>query len=129
MDKVFGVSEKALQLCEERAVLLSNNVVNSATPHYKARDIDFQKLMHQELNNQSSSALAVTNPGHLQGIGDTQGSLPVMYRVPMQTSADGNTVDEDIERKDFISNALKYKVSLTFIQNQTDQLTKAIKGE
>ncbi len=128
MDKLFGASAKALQICEDRAVLLSNNVVNSATPNYKARDIDFQKLMHQEVSNQSGT-LAVTEPGHLQGNQETVGGLPVMYRVPMQKSADGNTVDEDIERKDFISNALKYKVSLTFIQTQTDQLTKAIKGD
>ena len=128
MDKIFGASEKALQLCEDRAVLLSNNVVNSATPNYKARDIDFQKLVHQEIDNQSST-LAMTNPLHLQGSQDTVGGEPVMYRVPMQKSADGNTVDEEIERKDFISNALKYKVSLTFIQTKTDQLSKAIKGE
>lgn len=128
MENIFGVSGKALQLCEDRAVLLSNNVVNSATPHYKARDIDFQKLMLQEVDTQGS-ALAVTNPMHLQGDQATVGGEPVMFRVPMQQSVDGNTVDEDIERKDFISNALKYKVSLTFLQSHTDQLSKAIKGE
>lgn len=132
MDKVFGISERALQLCEDRSVLLSNNVVNSSTPNYKARDIDFQKLMHDEATNQtqtSSSMLAVTNPNHLQIEGGTAGGEPVLYRVPMQQSLDGNTVDEDIARKDFIENALRYQVNLTFIQNKSDQLMKAIKGE
>ena len=51
-----------------------------------------------------------------------------MYRVPMQTSMDGNTVDENIERKNFIENSLRYQVSLTFIQNESAELMKAIKG-
>jgi len=128
MDNIFGLSEKALQLCEDRSVLLSNNVVNSSTPNYKARDIDFQKLMKQEMDTQDST-LATTNPNHISSSSEMAGGENVLYRVPMQKSADGNTVDEDIERKDFIANAINYQVNLTFIQNKSDQLLKAIKGE
>ena len=127
MDKIFGASEKALQLCEDRSVLLSNNVVNSATPHYKARDIDFQKLMQQEASNQAS-ILTTTSANHFQA-SDLSGGESAQYRVPMQKSMDGNTVDEDIERKDFLENAIRYQVNLTFVQNKSDQLLKAIKGE
>ena len=127
MDSIFGLSEKALSLCEDRSILLSNNVVNSSTPNYKARDIDFQKLLKQEESNQASS-LVTSNPNHLQGNEQLNGQ-PLLYRVPMQKNMDGNTVDENIERKDFIQNAMNYQVNLTFIQNKADQLMKAIKGE
>jgi flagellar basal-body rod protein FlgB len=43
-------------------------------------------------------------------------------------SLDGNTVDGEIERKNFIENALRYQVNLTFIQNKSDELTKAMGG-
>ena len=127
-DSIFGVSEKALALCEDRSVLLTNNIVNGSTPHYKARDIDFQKMLKDQQNNESS-ALLTTNPNHLKGINELSEGEPTLYRVPMQKSMDGNTVDEEIERKNFIENALHYQVNLTFVQYQTDQLMKSIKGE
>lgn len=117
-DSIFGISEPALQLCEDRAVMLTNNIVNSTTPHYKARDIDFQKLLKNANDNTA-----------MGGQDNSINSQPAMYRVPMQKSMDGNTVDEEIERKNFLENALRYQVNLTFIQNKSDQLMKAIKGE
>ena len=127
MDTIFGLSEKALQLCEDRSVLLSDNVVNSATPNYKARDIDFQKLLRQEESSQNSLP-DMSQPGDLK-MSSQFSNESVLYRVPMQKSMDGNTVDENIERKDFIENAINYQVNLTFVQSKSDQLMKAIKGE
>ncbi len=125
-DDIFGLSEKALKLSEDRAVLLTNNIVNGSTPHYKAKDIDFHKLVKQAAGD--SDALAVTQTGHLRPTNEMNGE-PTMYRIPMQASKDGNTVDEEIERKSFLENALNYQVNLTFIKNKSDQLMKAIKGE
>lgn len=123
-DSIFGLSERALQLCEDRAVILTGNIVNSSTPNYKARDIDFYKLVKQTGPEQ---AVDQTNSNHLASSNNL--SEPLVYRVPMQKSLDGNTVDEEIERKNFVENAMHYQVNLTFIQNKTDQLMKAIKGE
>src|SRR5437879_5775096 len=112
MDSIFGLSEKALQLSEDRSVLLSDNVVNSSTPHYKARDIDFQKVLQQEETNQSDMQ-DTSKPDDLK-MSNTLNNESVLYRVPMQKSMDGNTVDENLERKDFIENAINYQVNLTF---------------
>lgn len=126
MDKIFGLSEKALAVTEERASLLSSNLVNSSTPNYKAKDIDFQKVM-QSANN--SETLLTTNAKHIQSSNSLASGAQVQYRVPMQTSMDNNTVDPEIERKNFLENSIKYQVSLTFIQSKTEQIMKAIKGE
>lgn len=126
-DKIFGLSERALQLCEDRAGLLTNNIVNSSTPHYKARDVDFHKLI-KDVSGQDNSSLLRTNPHHLSPSNEKLGER-TQYRVPMQKSLDGNTVDDEIERKNFIENAINYQVNLTFVQNKSDQLMKAIKGE
>jgi flagellar basal-body rod protein FlgB len=123
--KIFGLSEQALPLIEGRAVMLTNNIVNSSTPHYKARDIDFNKAMQSATQGYS---LTTTSAGHIQAQNAVDGQK-LLYRIPMQKSLDGNTVDEDMERKNFIENALRYQVNLTFIQNKSDELTKAMKGD
>lgn len=124
-NSIFGLSEKALQLAEGRSVLLTNNLVNSSTPHYKARDIDFHKALDDA--NQTYS-LETTNKNHIQAENQV-GGQQLLYRVPMQMSLDGNTVDDEIERKNFMENALRYQVNLTFMQNKSDELMKAIKGD
>lgn len=126
MNNVFGVAEKALTVAEERANLLSTNLVNSSTPNYKAKDINFDQVMK---NVESGDSLNTTNSQHIKTASTEAGGLPLQYRIPMQVSMDGNTVDPEIERKNFMQNSLKYQVSLTFIQNKTDQLMKAMKGD
>ena len=120
--KIFGISEQALQVCESRAVTLTNNIVNSSTPNYKARDIDFHQVMQ---NAGQHYAMSQTNAGHLPATNEIDGGR-LQYRIPMQDSLDNNTVDPEIERKNFIENALRYQVNLTFIKNESDKLTKAM---
>lgn len=126
-ESIFGLSEKALELSEKRAVMLSNNIVNSATPNYKARDIDFHGLLQEAAKNNSSQLIS-TNSKHLQA-SNQEGLIPEKFRVPMKDNIDGNTVDEEIERKNFMENSINYQMNLTFIKNATDRIMKAIKGE
>lgn len=126
MDNVFGIAEKALSVAEERANLISTNLVNSSTPNYKAKDINFDQVMKSV---DTGNSLDATNAQHIKTAFSEAGGLPLQYRIPMQVSMDGNTVDPEIERKNFMQNSLKYQVSLTFIQNKTDQLMKAMKGD
>ena len=124
-ENIFGLSEKALQLCEDRSVTLTNNLVNSSTPHYKAKDFDFQKAL---ATADQGYGLDKTNANHISATDEMHGQQ-MQYRIPMQMSMDGNTVDDEIERKNFVENALRYQVNLTFIQSKSDQIMKAIKGE
>ncbi len=45
MDKIFGLAEKALSVAEQRANPDFSNLVNSSTPNYKAKDINFDDVM------------------------------------------------------------------------------------
>lgn len=127
MNKIFGMAEQALMLTEERANLITGNLVNSATPNYKAKDIDFDRAIQDATNK--THALNTTHANHLHPSSALASGANIKYRIPMQTSMDNNTVDPEIERKNFLENAIKYQVSLTFVQNKTDSLMKAIKGE
>jgi flagellar basal-body rod protein FlgB len=119
MDSIFGLSSKALEISEERSVLLASNIANASTPNYKAKDIDFQKILKDESENPATST----------SLASSTGSHDLVYRVPMQKSLDNNTVDEELERKNFLQNSIHFQVNLTFVKNKTDQLLKAIKGE
>jgi flagellar basal-body rod protein FlgB len=98
----------------------------SGKQQYKARDFDFKKALASASTD--TGAMQVTNAKHISSSHQVNGAT-VGYRVPMQTSMDGNTVDDEIERKNFIENALHYQVNLTFVHNKTSELMKAIKGE
>lgn len=121
----FSEEARAMQLCETRAQLIARNMANVNTPHYKAQDLNFQEAM---ASVQSSNVLQTTNTHHLAATG-TVGGEKNYYRTPMQYKMDGNTVDEEIERKNFIENSLRYQSSLSFMQQQAAQLIKAIRGE
>jgi flagellar basal-body rod protein FlgB len=53
---------------------------------------------------------------------------PVQYRVPVQPSADGNTVDMDVERAQFADNALRYEASVRFISGEGKDVLDALQG-
>jgi flagellar basal-body rod protein FlgB len=110
MDTLFGIHANALKLREQRMTMLASNIANAATPGYKARDIDF------------SSALQMAEKG--QSPDDA-----IRYRVPVQASLDGNTVELATEQTAFAENALAYRSSLSFLNGRISTLTRALKGE
>lgn len=110
VDKLFGVHATALQLRSQRMSMLASNIANAATPNYKARDIDFAKAL--DLAQQGGSTEAA-----------------IGYRVPVQASLDGNTVEMATEQTAFAENALAYRSSLAFLNGRVNTLTRAIKGE
>ncbi|WP_202971939.1 flagellar basal body rod protein FlgB [Legionella geestiana] len=121
----LGLEEKALKLCETRASLIAQNIANGATPNYKARDIDFQKALREA---QGRHTLDTSNAGHISSTHQQDGAT-LLYRTPMQSSMDNNTVDDEIERKNFMQNALRFQASLGFSHAKMSQLLKAIRGE
>ena len=52
------------------------------------------------------------------------------YRNPLQPdTGDGNTVDVQQERSEFLRNSLEYQASLEFMNSKISGLLKALKGE
>lgn len=124
-NSLFGVSEQALKIYNKRADILANNLVNTSTPNYKAQDIDFKSAM-ETLQSEQPSIAARPNDIPIQ---NELFSGSLKYRVPTQPALDGNTVDADIERVQFMENSIKYQVSLSFISNSADKLIRAFRGE
>lgn len=130
LDEALHFQQTALSLRAARQELLASNIANADTPNYKAVDIDFSKALQNALAGSVAGLPAVkTSPMHLQGNSGTVilGS-PVMYRKPVQPSADGNTVDMDVERAQFTDNALRYEASVMFVNAKLKGILAAIQG-
>jgi flagellar basal-body rod protein FlgB len=54
--------------------------------------------------------------------------VSMQYRGAVQPSIDGNTVDMDVERSAYMSNAMQYQATLTFLNDRISTLSSAIKG-
>jgi len=130
LDDALRFQQTALSLRAARQELLASNIANADTPNYKARDIDFARALQTALAGDSSTVqVAKTSSMHLDGSSGTSiMGAPVMYRKPVQPSADGNTVDMDVERAQFADNALRYEASVRFVSEQMRQMLTAIQG-
>ena len=127
--KNFEVFSKALDLRSQRHQVLASNIANADTPNYKARDFDFASTLKAAMAGRQGGdlPLAQTASAHLSGSG-AGAPVRLMYRVPSQSSVDGNTVDMDIERGQFSENAVQYEAGLTFITHQIKLLNAALQS-
>jgi len=122
----FAHHEQALHLRAMRNEILASNIANADTPRYKARDIDFQSAFRAARNDTGS--LRSTDARHMNAVPGRAAPVDVMYRVPMQPSVDGNTVEVDVEQAQFAENSVRYRASLQFLGSQISSLRYAIKG-
>ncbi len=130
IDQMFQFHQTALNLRAARQELIASNIANADTPNYKAKDIDFKSALQGALQGGNAKlTVATTSSAHLAGTtGESVMGAPVMYRKPLQPSADGNTVDMDVERVQFADNALRYEASVRFINEKAKAVLAALQG-
>jgi flagellar basal-body rod protein FlgB len=132
LDNVFGLSSQALGVWQQRSETIASNIANADTPNYQARDVDFRQVLQQasgESQNGESSNLELSTPSPGQiSTTSSQSADQLKYRVPLQPSMDGNTVDTQVEQASFASNMVHYQASLSFINGTIQTLRLAING-
>jgi len=126
-DSALGIHQQALAVRTQRTELLASNIANVDTPGYKAKDIDFKSAL-MSVSQQSSGSVSTTNSKHIQN-DMRNGGTEVLYRVPNQSSLDGNTVDGNLEKSAFSENAIRYQASLSFLEGKFRGMLTALKGE
>lgn len=110
----IALHANALSLREQRNELLASNIANAATPGFKARDFDFDAALAR-----------ATGPAASMGAADVQAG----YRMPVNASLDGNTVELPVEQMEFSENTLRYQTTLSLLNRRIAGLMTAIKGE
>ena len=128
LDSYLGIHKDAMVLSSQRNTVIASNIANADTPGYKARDFDFQQALKQaSAGNTPASVLQTTHARHVNGA-DGGISAPLKYRVPMQPSVDGNTVETEREQAEFSKNAIRYQASLSFINSSIRGMITALRG-
>ena len=111
-------SEAALRMRSYRQQILSSNMANVDTPGYKARDVLFSQALREQLEGVSYSnalPMSATSERHYRVGGSLPGAPALLYRIPMQPTLDGNTVDVETERAHFADNAVRTEAARTLL--------------
>lgn len=131
IDESVQFHQTALSLRAMRQELLASNIANADTPNYKAKDIDFASALQGAMAGRTGGlSMATTSSRHIEG-GVPGGGLlagQIKYRSVIQPSADGNTVDMDVERAQFADNALRYEASVKFAGDKFKDVLAALQG-
>jgi len=128
LDNEFALHGAALALESQRSEILAGNLANIETPGYQARDIDYQSIMQSvahslQTTSTSTSTTAQTTPA------GSLGSDDLLYRIPYQTTQDGNTAELGPEQTRFDQNAMAFKTSLRFMNYTIAGIKEAISGD
>ena len=130
IDKHIGLYQHALELRSQRANVLANNIANADTPGYKARDIDFQQMLKVRLGEESDLVpVDGTDDKHFLAIPQADTITGLKFRNPTNPAIDGNTVDAQAEKTEFVRNTMEYQAAFEFLNGKIKSLMSAIKGE
>lgn len=130
---------KALVLRAERQRVIASNIANADTPGYVGRDVNFKDAMGAASGTSAQlRSLTPATPSNsssharhfaLQASTASLGSSALSYTTQTQPAMDGNSVDMDRERANFVDNSVRYEATLRFINGQSKTLLSAIQGQ
>jgi flagellar basal-body rod protein FlgB len=125
----LGIHETALHFRGSRASVLANNLANVDTPNFKAKDLDFNQALQQQMKSSGQFEAARTNEAHIGASSFSLEQGELLYRTPQQPSIDGNTVEDQIEHAEYMKNTLAFQASFQFLNSKFQGLRSAIRGE
>jgi flagellar basal-body rod protein FlgB len=126
----INILEKAMNLRATQHNVLSANVANMDTPHYKAFEVHVEEALQTQNADPQRLPMAQTHSGHLPLRQIGQGNLVIQSETPPELSlrADGNTVDIDQTMGKMAENTIKFKTAAQLIATKFKGLRKAIQG-
>jgi flagellar basal-body rod protein FlgB len=102
-----------LDVAQQRAALVANNIANADTPGFKAQDVAFGAAMSAELDaSPDPEAIAAAAPE---------------YRADDTVALDGNDVAPDNERLEAAQNGERMIGASTFLHQSTADLVTALR--
>lgn len=121
---------QSLLLRSQRQQVIASNIANADTPGFVARDFDFTAALHKATGGTTAASPTMTDNGHMRlGGRGAAGAASMAYTVQTQPSQDGNSVDLDRERANFVDNSIRYESTLRFINGHVKTMLTAISGQ
>lgn len=114
----YVMGTKALDYRAIRQDLISSNIANVDTPHYKPRDISFEDVLFAKRSKISNDLeLATTSGGHMQPTKfDSIGRAKLFFRDGHLARNDANSVDIDVETTEMSKNFTMYNALVNAIK-------------
>lgn len=136
LTRTLDFHSNALVLRAERQRVIASNIANADTPGYAGRDINFKEALSAANGSSkqltaASTPSANSNPRHiaLQASTTSLDATALRYTTQSQPAMDGNSVDMDRERANFVDNSVRYEATLRFINGSAKTLLSAIQGQ
>lgn len=129
LDAAFRFQQEALSLRTQRQSVIASNIAHADTPGYKARDFDFSSTLAQTMergHRAGGVSLSTTSVRHLPAQAPARDDYDLAYRIPLQSSVDGNTVEMDTERVAFADNSVHFESNLTVVSSKIKTMLAAI---
>jgi flagellar basal-body rod protein FlgB len=124
LENPLGIHEQALALRNKRMELIAANIANADTPRFRARDLDFQKI----LAGANPSPMAVTDSRHFD-TGEVEAAGGIVFRTPYNSAVDGNTVEINVEQAKYGEAATQYQATLQFLESRIAGIRKSLRGD
>ena len=116
LDNELNLLSRLLDASEMRQKVIGHNIANVNTPGYRRLDVEFEAALAQEFSRSDPMS-------PLQ-----QATPQVTHTAGLESRADGNNVDVDMEIGQMNKNALLQQVYLQVMGSEMGMMRKAIDG-
>lgn len=124
--------ETGLNASSQRQLLISDNVANIDTPHYRRKDISFKALVTRKIQDEMPmSGQCCTHKGHIDfqsPASNLKRNFKVEYPNETRINEFGNNVHIDLEMGNMNLNNTYYNTVSTLISKKFTTLNSVIKG-
>ncbi|SIQ26273.1 MULTISPECIES: flagellar basal body rod protein FlgB [unclassified Paenibacillus] len=121
----------AMRAAEARQQVISDNISNADTPHFKRSELVFEELLNDQLNGQKNHDLAgiKTQKMHMDiGLNDQTPTMQLVTDEKSVMNNNGNNVDPDREMALLAKNQLRYNSYIQQINHEIKMMRTAIDG-
>ncbi|MFC9596840.1 flagellar basal body rod protein FlgB [Peribacillus butanolivorans] len=122
----FQSLENALNYSNTKQKVISQNIANSDTPNYKAKDVSKRQSFQAEL--ESSIQSYRTDERHLSFKSEGGESSSIVTQRNVQYNNNGNSVDIDKEMTDLAANQIYYNAVSDRLSGKFKSLETVIRG-
>ncbi|MFF2888068.1 flagellar basal body rod protein FlgB [Paenibacillus sp. NPDC057967] len=126
----FQRMEAAAYAAEIRQRVISNNIANAETPHFKRSELVFEQLLEETMGPERKLAGRSSDSRHIP-IGSNASRLPVAEVVTDESTTmnnNKNNVDPDREMSLLAKNQLSYYLYTQQINHDLKMMRTAIEG-
>lgn len=121
MESIFKLINEKLNWLSKRNSVLTNNIVNAATPGFEAKDLQKSKFDKHLINKNLDIGMARTNNKHFGFSPKVQVSTSNLIKVGGEKTLSGNTVDTETEMMKVNETGTKY-LEMTTTYSHYDKL-------